>query len=66
VTKLSLKKYLSPSVERAGFQTRVDVSLLAKVNELRKAEGLSWQDLVEALFRAYISETKKEKSNNVT
>jgi hypothetical protein len=63
MTKLNLKKFLAPHIELTGFQTRVETGLLSKVNDIRKAEGLSWQELIEALFRAYISESKKEKSN---
>ncbi len=62
MAKLNLKKFLAPQVELTGFQTRVETGLLSKVNELRKEEGLSWQELVEALFKAY-AESKKEKSH---
>lgn len=63
MAKLNLKKFLVPHAELTGFQTRVETGLLGKVNDLRKDEGLSWQELIEALFRAYIAESKKEKSH---
>lgn len=58
-----IKKYLTAEPERRGFQTRVDTKLLEEVNQLREREGLSWQQLTEALFKLYISESKKEKAN---
>ncbi len=64
MAKLSLKKFLPPPpVDRTGFQTRVDTALLHEANEARKEDGISWQDLQEALLKMYLENRKKEKSN---
>lgn len=56
-----MKKYLpADKPARVPFQTRVEPVLLTAVANIRLRDGLSWQELIEALFKRYVDESKRE------
>lgn len=48
--------YVPLTSERTLVQVRVEAPLRERVNKQREADGLSWQQLVEACFRRYLDE----------
>lgn len=61
----TLKKYFDQSigVTRRMLQARVEIKLIDEANEIRRQQGISWQELIEGLLKFYIDETKKEKKS---
>jgi len=61
MTAKALKDYFPEKREYHLFQCWVDAALLERVTAQRKADGLSWKELIEACFNCYLDETKDEK-----
>lgn len=57
-----LKKYFPKSKKLTLVQSHIDDTLLNEVKALRRAQKISWKDLIESLFRAYIEEMKDASS----
>lgn len=47
-----------PVLENQLVQAKIDAELWVRVNALRKREGLSWRDLIEAGLRKFMDEVK--------
>lgn len=57
----NILEYVPTAGDRTLVQVRLDSALRERVNAQREADGLSWQQLVEACFRRYLDEKKASR-----
>lgn len=54
---MKIQKYLKkPEGKLVNFQTKLDADLVKKVKAKKRTQNLKWDELVEAMFKAYLDE----------
>lgn len=56
----SLKDYLPKKTDLKLIQARIDPKVYDTINDLKRQNNLSWQELIEGLLRCYIDECKSK------
>jgi hypothetical protein len=64
---MSIRRYLPPKGRAAGYvnlQVKMETSIVEEVRSRMRADGVSWNELLTACFRAYLDESKKQFSES--
>ena len=56
----SIENFLPKKIENRPVQGNVDTKLFAVVDSYRKNRGLTWNELITALFERLVEETKRK------
>lgn len=57
--KDSIDKFINQKEKKQNLQVPISVSLYENINEYRVEKGLTWPELIEALFKRLIAEIDK-------